>query len=79
MAAGIFGSAYHLTHADDDFREGETAPLVRRNSRPHREAQRSYECKERCALTRDESAWKSGNTFRWFFHWGAWRSVRRRQ
>ncbi len=68
MAADIFGSAHHFTHADDDFREGQTASLVRRNSRPHREAQRSYECKERRALSRDESARKSCDTVRWFFH-----------
>jgi hypothetical protein len=46
MAAGIFGSAYHFTHADDNLGEWQSATLVRRNSRSYGESQRSYKCKE---------------------------------
>jgi hypothetical protein len=46
MAAGIFGSAYHLTHMDDNLGEWHSATLVRRNSRSYSEPQRSYKCKK---------------------------------
>jgi len=50
MAASIFAAAYHFTHVDDDFGEGDSANLIRRNPRSYREAQRSYECEERRAV-----------------------------
>ena len=46
MAARIFGSAYHFTHADDNLGEWQSATLVRRNFRLYSESQRSYKCKE---------------------------------
>ena len=50
MEAKIFGAAYQFTDVEHDFGERDSATLLGRNSRSHREAQRSYKRKERRAV-----------------------------
>ena len=64
MEAKIFGAAYQFTDVDDDFSERNSATLLGRNSRSHREAQGSYKCKERGTVACHESARETCNTGR---------------
>ena len=46
VAGRIFAAAYQFTHVDDNFGEGHSSTLVRRDARSYRQAQRSYKCEE---------------------------------